>query len=142
MLTHRLGGIDHGRAAPDERRRTRLADAAITCATLPLVVSVALAIAGIVAGEPRLLALVVMAAPLAALGWIGRRHAAAVGAFLAIAGTVVAIAYPLLNAGLATEIVIAVEASLLLPAVAAGLLFLRLSRQVGPDPRGRPSGAG
>jgi hypothetical protein len=142
MLINRLGGIHPGREPTDEGRTIRLADAAITCAVLPLVVSIALAVAGIVAREPRLLALVVMAAPLAALGWLGRRHPAPVGAFLTIAGTIVAVAYPLMNAGLATEIVVAVEASLLLPAVAAGLLFLRLSRRVRADPRvGRP-GAG
>ncbi len=142
MSLKRLGGIGPGHAATDEGRTIRLGDAAITCAVLPLVVSVAVAIAGIVAREPRLLALVVMALPLAALGWVGRRHPAPVGAFLAIAGSLVAVAYPLLNAGLATEIVVAVEAGLLLPAVAAGLLFLRLSRQVRTDPRGRPSGTG
>lgn len=142
MLMNRLGRIGPGHAATDEQRSLRLADAAITCAVLPLVISAAVAGAGIVAREPRLLALVVMALPLAALGWIGRRHPAPVGAFLAIAGSLVAVGYPLVNAGLATEIVVAVEAGLLLPAVAAGLLFLRLSRQVRIDPGRRESRTG
>jgi hypothetical protein len=108
-------------------RDVRLADAALSCSLIPLVVSAALALAGLMAGEPRLLVLVVMAVPLTLLGWLGRRHPASVGAFLVVAGIAVAVAYPLLNAGLAGGIVLAVETALLLPAVATGLLLLRLA---------------
>jgi len=108
-------------------RDVRLADASLACSLIPLVVSATLALAGLVAGEPRLVALVVMAVPLTVLGWFGRRHPASVGAFLVVAGVLVAVGYPLLNAGLAGGIVVAVEAGLLLPAVATGLLLLRLA---------------
>jgi hypothetical protein len=125
-----------------ERRIIRLADAGLTCAVLPLVVSAALAAVGIGAREPRFALLVVMALPLAVLGWLGRSHPAPVGAFLVIAGSLFAVGYPLVNAGLPGEIVVAVETGLLLPAVAAGLLFLRLGYQLRSAPGHRPSGVG